>query len=47
MRAIRSKPGFAGLYQVNVVVAQLPTGDYPLQISAAGVASNLATVSVR
>jgi adhesin/invasin len=40
-------PGYAGLYQVNLVVPQLAPGDYPLQISAGGVASNTATISVR
>jgi adhesin/invasin len=40
-------PGYAGLYQVNLVVPQLVPGDYPLQISAGGVASNTAIVSVR
>lgn len=40
-------PGFAGLYQVNIVVPQLPPGDYPLQVSVAGVASNTGTVSIR
>jgi uncharacterized protein (TIGR03437 family) len=40
-------PGFAGLYQVNVVVPQLAAGNYPLQISAGGVNSNTATVSVK
>ncbi len=40
-------PGFAGLYQVNIVVPQLAAGDYALQIIAGGVPSNTATVSVR
>jgi len=40
-------PGYAGLYQVNVLVPQLSPGDYPVQISAAGATSNTATVSVR
>lgn len=40
-------PGYAGLYQVNVVVPQLAPGDYPAQIFVAGAASNTATVSVR
>ena len=40
-------PGYAGLYQVNLMVPQLATGDYPLQVSANGVASNPAQVSVR
>lgn len=40
-------PGWVGLYQVNLMVPQLTPGDYPLQISAGGVPSNSATVSVR
>ncbi|HZT32458.1 MAG TPA: hypothetical protein VFA33_21390 [Bryobacteraceae bacterium] len=45
-------PGFAGLYQVNLVVPQLAPGDYPLEVSTGGgsgkaVSSNAATVSVR
>ena len=40
-------PGYAGLYQVNVLVPALAAGDYPLRITAGGVASNTATVTVR
>ena len=40
-------PDFAGLYQVNVTVPQLAPGDYPLQITVAGLASNTGTISVR
>jgi adhesin/invasin len=40
-------PGYAGLYQVNVVVPQLAAGDYAVQITVGGVASNTVTVSVR
>ena len=40
-------PGYAGLYQVNLLVPQLAPGDYPVQISADGVASNTATLSIR
>ena len=40
-------PGFAGLYQVNILVPQMAPGDYPLQVSVAGVASNAATLSVQ
>lgn len=40
-------PGYAGLYQVNLVVPQLVTGDYPVQISAGDVTSNTATISIR
>ncbi len=40
-------PGFAGLYQVNVVVpAGLPQGSQPVQITMNGVASNVATVAI-
>jgi uncharacterized protein (TIGR03437 family) len=39
-------PGYAGVYQVNILVPQLAPGDYPLVISAGGVASNSGTVSV-
>ncbi len=39
-------PGYAGLYQVNVRVPQLATGSYPIQLTAAGVISNSASVSV-
>jgi len=40
-------PGYAGLYQVNLMVPQLASGNYPLQISAGGVASNVATFGIR
>ena len=41
-------PGFAGLYQVNVIVpAGLSTGNLPLMISTAGFSSNVATLAVR
>jgi uncharacterized protein (TIGR03437 family) len=40
-------PGFAGLYQVNIVVPQLAAGQYGLQISASGVASNAAPVNIQ
>jgi uncharacterized protein (TIGR03437 family) len=40
-------PGYAGLYQVDVVVPQLATGDYPAQIMAGNTASNTGLVSVR
>ena len=39
-------PGFAGLYQVNLFVPQLPPGDYPVQISAGGADSNSAILSI-
>jgi uncharacterized protein (TIGR03437 family) len=39
-------PGFVGLYQVNVQApAGLPTGNQALQITAMGVASNIATIA--
>jgi uncharacterized protein (TIGR03437 family) len=37
-------PGYTGLYQVNVQVPQLTAGQYPLQISVNGVASNAAPI---
>ncbi len=40
-------PGYAGLNQINIVVPQMPPGDYPIQISVGGTASNTAIVSVR
>jgi uncharacterized protein (TIGR03437 family) len=40
-------PGYPGLYQVNIQVPQLTPGDYPLRVSAAGIAGNSAPVSVR
>ncbi len=40
-------PGYFGLYQVNVVAPQLPAGQYPLQITINGVASNAAPVSIQ
>jgi uncharacterized protein (TIGR03437 family) len=40
-------PGFAGLYQVNLIVPDLVPGDYPLQVSAANVPSNTAVISIR
>jgi uncharacterized protein (TIGR03437 family) len=39
-------PGFAGVYQVNLTVPQLAAGDYPLQVTVAGVPSNIGTISV-
>lgn len=39
-------PGFAGVYQVNLTVPQLAPGDYPLQVTVAGIASNNGTISV-
>ena len=39
-------PGFAGLYQVNILVPQIPSGRYPLRISLGGVVSNAALVNV-
>ena len=40
-------PGYAGLYQVNLVVPQIAPGDYPVQISAGDATSNTATISIR
>jgi uncharacterized protein (TIGR03437 family) len=40
-------PGFAGLYQVNIIVPQLAPGNYPVQLAAGSVTSNQATITVR
>jgi uncharacterized protein (TIGR03437 family) len=40
-------PGFAGLYQVNIQVPSLPSGQYDLQIVVNGSGSNLAPISVK
>jgi len=40
-------PGLTGIYQVNLIVPQLPRGDYPLQITVGGVAANTAVMSVQ
>jgi uncharacterized protein (TIGR03437 family) len=40
-------PGFAGLYQMNIVVPQLTTGSYSLQVTVGGVGSNIGTISVQ
>ncbi len=40
-------PGYAGLYQVNLLVPQFAPGNYPVQITADGVASNTAIISIR
>ncbi|MBY0505757.1 MAG: hypothetical protein K2X03_17715 [Bryobacteraceae bacterium] len=41
-------PGYLGLYQVNIQVpSSLAPGTYPLRITQSGVASNLATLTVR
>jgi uncharacterized protein (TIGR03437 family) len=37
----------AGVYQVNVAVPAMPSGDYPLVVTAGGMTSNSVTVSVR
>jgi uncharacterized protein (TIGR03437 family) len=39
-------PGFAGLYQVNIQVPLMPSGQYPLQISVGNAASNTAPVNI-
>jgi uncharacterized protein (TIGR03437 family) len=40
-------PGYAGLYQVNVIVPQLAPGAYPIQFAVGGVLSNTASVSLQ
>jgi len=39
-------PGFAGLVQVNFVVPNLATGDYPLEVTIGGAASNQPLLAV-
>jgi uncharacterized protein (TIGR03437 family) len=39
-------PDFVGLLQVNLQVPALPTGTYPVQITAGGVKSNSASIAV-
>jgi uncharacterized protein (TIGR03437 family) len=39
--------GFAGLYQVNVIVPDLAPGDYPVRVSIANIPSNTAVISIR
>jgi uncharacterized protein (TIGR03437 family) len=39
-------PGYAGLDQVNIIVPQMSSGDYPVQIFVGAAGSNTATVSV-
>jgi uncharacterized protein (TIGR03437 family) len=40
-------PGFVGLAQANVTVPQLGAGEYPLEITVGGVASNRPVITVR
>lgn len=40
-------PGFAGLYQVNILVPPLAAGQYTLRISVNGLSSNAGTISIR
>ncbi len=40
-------PGFAGLYQVNLIVPTLAPGSYPLQITIGGFTSNTGLISIR
>jgi adhesin/invasin len=40
-------PGFAGLYQVNMLVPQLSPGRYPLQVSIGGTGSNTAYINIQ
>lgn len=39
-------PGFAGLYQVNILVPSLTAGQYALTITVGGTVSNIATIAV-
>jgi uncharacterized protein (TIGR03437 family) len=40
-------PGYAGLYQVNVILPALPPGEYASQITVDGISSNPGWVSIR
>jgi len=40
-------PGFAGLYQANVMIPNVPPGQHPLVITLGGVASNTTTISTK
>jgi uncharacterized protein (TIGR03437 family) len=40
-------PGFTGLYQVNILVPQIASGQYPLQVAANGALSNSALIDVQ
>lgn len=40
-------PGYAGLAQANLQIPDLPTGDYPLVLTAGSGTSNSATVSIK
>jgi uncharacterized protein (TIGR03437 family) len=40
-------PGYAGLYQVNILVPQLPGGRHPLMISVNGAGSNTADINTQ
>jgi uncharacterized protein (TIGR03437 family) len=40
-------PGFAGLYQVNIVVPSMRTGSYALQVTANGALSNSALLNIQ
>jgi uncharacterized protein (TIGR03437 family) len=40
-------PGYAGLYQVHLIVPEVAPGDYPLRISVANLPSNTGIISIR
>ena len=40
-------PGYAGLYQANVMIPNVPAGQHPLVITIGGVASNTTTISTK
>jgi hypothetical protein len=45
--AVAPAPGFVGLVQVNFYVPDLPSGEYPIQVTIGGTQSNTPVISVR
>ena len=40
-------PGFAGLYQANIMIPNVPAGQHPLVLTVGGVASNSTTIATK
>jgi uncharacterized protein (TIGR03437 family) len=40
-------PGYAGLYQANLIIPNVPAGQHPLILTVGGVASNSTTISTK